>query len=129
MGAEDHKGHIVWIPVPVDWNLPGAIPTPIRSCGHRTYHELAVAIAATGRRVEMRGDVDFDEVRALSEEVGVRVDLPEVPHRPSRGDLVTVGEGTGLVRTYTQLSLSGARLILLLLAPSGLWGWPFVEQW
>src|SRR5205823_833098 len=129
VGAEDYKRHIVWIPGPVDWSLPGAIPTPIRAGGHRTYHELAVAIAATGRRVEMRGDVDFEEVRALSEEVGVRVELPDAPHRPSRGDLVTVGEGTGLVRTYTQLALSGARLIWLQLAPSGLWGWPFVEHW
>jgi glycosyltransferase involved in cell wall biosynthesis len=128
-GTTDPNRYIVWIPGPVDWTISPAIPARLRAGGHQMYHEFAVAIAATGRRVELRGDVDLDELRALTNVVGVGPGLATEPVRPSRGDVVIVGEGTPDVRTYAQIALSGARLILLMLAPPGLLGWPFVEDW
>jgi hypothetical protein len=46
--------------------------------GGRSLHELAVAIAATGRDVELRGRVSRPELSRLADAAGVapRVDLP-----------------------------------------------------
>lgn len=128
-GRVDQARYVVWIPGPVDWSVSPAIPSSMRAGGQWVLHELAFAAAATGRRVELRGDVDFEAVYALREAVGVAPELPTEPLRPVRGDIVIVAEGTPDVRTYAQLALSGARLIMLVLAPPGLLGWPFVEGW
>ena len=92
-------------------------------------HELAVAIAATGRRVELRGDVDLEELELLGSAAGAMPEVPSAPRRPGPDDVVLMAEGYSDPRTFGYLSLSAARLILLILAPPGLFGWPFVDGW
>jgi hypothetical protein len=123
--------YVIWIPEPDDhaWPLPGIMPTGWGFGGRRTMHELAVAIAATGRRVEVRGDVDLDELRALGEAAGTMPDLPTEPRNLARGDVVVLTEGSNDPFTFARATLSGARAIIMLLGPPGLIGWPFVEEW
>jgi hypothetical protein len=123
--------YVIWIPEPSDhdWQLPGVMPSGWGFGGRRTMHELAVAIAATGRRVEVRGDVDLDELHALGEAVGAMPDLPTEPRDPDRADVVVVTEGSNDPFTFARAAFSGARAIIMLLAPPGLIGWPFVEGW
>jgi hypothetical protein len=92
-------------------------------------HELAVGIAATGRRVEVRGEFDFAELEALSDAAGAAPERPLEPLRPGPGDVVLMPEGFDDPLTFGRVALSSARRILLLLAPTGLFGWPFVEGW
>lgn len=120
--------YVVWTPGAPRWPFPEAQPAPCRSGGHRTLHELAAAIAATGRRVEMRGEVDLAEIELIAEAAGAKPDLPEQPRKPESGDVVLMPEGVGPL-PFAQITLSRARRILLLLAPPGLMGWPFVDGW
>ena len=113
--------------------MPAAEPHDIDwiEGGRRTMHEVAVAIAAGGREVEFRGEVNvpaLEELRAAAG--GVRVDLPREPRLPAGGDVVIVNEGVADPRVYARLALSPARAVLFVLAPLGEFGWPFVEdQW
>ncbi len=111
------------------WALPPAKNGPCLSGGHRSLHELAVAIATTGRTVEVRGQFDFAELSALAEAAGAMPGLPEEPRRPQRGDVVVMPEGFDDPLTFGIVALSEARAILLLLAPSGLFGWSFLADW
>lgn len=92
-------------------------------------HELAVAIAATGRSVEMRGGVDRSVLTMIAEAAsGPMPELPE-DHRPAtERDVVIISEGQPAI-TFARVALSPARLIMMVLAPSGLLGWPFVKTW
>ncbi len=127
--------HVVWIQQAGDrgWELPAAIPRNGVGWGHggrRDMHELAVAIAASGRPTEIRGDVDVDELRALGQAAGAMPDLPTEPRSLDRGDLVVMEEGgTGDSVPFARAALSAARAIIMLLAPPGLFGWPFVDGW
>jgi hypothetical protein len=107
-------------------SLPGDYPL---GGGGRSLHELAVAIAATGRDVELRGRVSRPELARLADAAGAapRVDLPV--RRPGAGEVVIVPEGYQHAVQYARLSLSPARRILLLLGPPGLTGWPFTADW
>jgi glycosyltransferase involved in cell wall biosynthesis len=123
--------YVIWIPEPGDqtWQLPSVMPSGWGFGGRRTMHELAVAIAATGRRVEVRGDVDPDELHALGEAAGTVPELPTEPRSPDRNDIVLVTEGSNDPFTFARAALSGARAIIMLLGPPGLIGWPFVDGW
>ncbi len=92
-------------------------------------YEIAVAIAATGRHIELRGKVDHAEVRRVSEAAGAAPQLPSEPLRPMAGDTVFMPEGAPNPLSFAYLALSSARLIMLLLGPAGLFGWPFVAGW
>jgi hypothetical protein len=92
-------------------------------------HELAVAIAATGRRVEVRGQFNLAELQAMSAAAGAAPDWPQQPFRPGQGDVVLMPEGFDHPLIFGSVALSAARRILLVLAPSGLFGWPFVDGW
>jgi hypothetical protein len=93
-------------------------------------HELAVAISATGCRVTMRGDVDIAELELLCSAADAAMpELPKEAQRPGRGDIVFMPEGFSDPLHFAYIALSGARQILVLLAPPGLFGWPFVEGW
>lgn len=114
------------------WQLPPAIayePEWIEG-GRRTMHELAVAIAATGREVEFRGEVTPSVMEELCETAGVRVALPTEPRELTASDTLIINEGVVIHRIYARLALSPARLVLMVLAPLGMFGWPFTpEPW
>lgn len=122
--------HIVLMPNhPPSWELPPAEDGELGSGGHRYLHELAVAIAATGRRVEVRGQFDFSELRALGAAAGAMPELPAEPRRPGSGDVVLMPEGFDDPLVFAIVALSEARAILLMLGPVGLFGWGFVSGW
>jgi hypothetical protein len=125
----DEQRYIVWMPTAPGWSLEATANGPVTSGGHRTLHELAVAMAATGRRVEVRGQFDLAELSYLSQAAGAMPELPAAPRRPGHGDVVLMPEGFEDPLTFAYVALSEARRILLLLAPPGLFGWPFVKGW
>jgi hypothetical protein len=121
----------VWLPNrDAGWAMPAAEPLDIAwiEGGRRTMHELAVAIAAAGRRVEFRGQVTVPVLDELSRAAGVHVELPSEPRLPGPEDVVIVNEGVADPRVYARLALSPARAVLLVLGPLGMFGWPFVEE-
>src|SRR4051794_31949855 len=121
----------VWLPNrDAGWAMPAAEPhdSGWLGGGRRTMHELAVAIAATGRPVEFRGEMSVPVLDELSAAAGVRVALPSEPRVPGRGDVVIVNEGVADPRIYSRLLLSPARSVLMVLAPTGQFGWPFTEE-
>src|SRR4051812_36559784 len=121
----------VWLPNrDAGWAMPATEPLDIPwiEGGRRTMHELAVAIAAGGRRVEFRGQVTVPVLEELSAAAGgARVELPSEPRLPGPDDVVIVNEGVADPRVYGRLALSPARAVLLVLGPLGMFGWPFVE--
>jgi hypothetical protein len=130
----DQQRYVVWMPDQSGWEMAAAKDPAsegvILTGGLRELHELAVAISATGRQVQVRGWVDLEELRALSDAAGVATpDLASEAARPSKGDVVVMPEGHDDPLTYAHVALSAARAIIMLLAPSGLFGWPFVEGW
>jgi hypothetical protein len=104
------------------------VDTEIRG-GVRTLHELAVAVAATSRDVELRGRVSEPELAQLVDGTGAapRVDLP--PRPPGPQDVVIVPEGYRDPVPYALISDSPAVGVIMLLGPPGLAGWPFVPDW
>src|SRR6476469_8487655 len=123
---------VVWIPGEErDWVLPPALPIDWGwlGGGRRTMHELAVALACAGHDVEMRGEVDAEVLRELSEAAGAAPRLPDRPRPPEAGDVVFVYEGVEAPLLYARLALSPARVVLMVLAPPGLVGWPFTSGW
>jgi glycosyltransferase involved in cell wall biosynthesis len=92
-------------------------------------HELAVAIAAGERAVELRGEVDVAYLDELSAAAGARPELPASARPLDASDTVLVYEGVEDPLFYGRLALSPARTVLLLLAAPGLFGWPFVAGW
>ena len=124
----------VWLPNrDAGWAMPAAEPHDLSwvEGGRRTMHELAVAIAAGGRRVEFRGQVTVPVLEELQAAAGgVRVELPSEPRLPGPDDVVIVNEGVADPRVFGRLALSPARAVLLVLGPLGMFGWPFVgEGW
>jgi hypothetical protein len=95
--------------------------------GERMSMHLAFAAAAVGHEVELRGWLRREDFDACAAEVGVSpsVDLPA--RAPEPDDFVVVPEGWRDPLDYLQLSLSPARLGMYVLAPPGLFGWPFTD--
>jgi hypothetical protein len=111
------------------WELPASEalrPTWIHG-GVRSLHELAVAIATTGRTVELRGMVFKDALDELAAAAGARPATGLKARRPTADDLVIVPEGWGEPLAYARVAFSAASPVLLMLAPPGLFGWPFVS--
>jgi hypothetical protein len=127
----DAQCYVVWKPSTFEsgWLLPPVQDGLCTSGGHRQLHELAVAIAANGRKVEVRGEFDLAELKALADAAGAAPELPAEPRRPGIGDVILMPEGFDDPLTFGYVALSGARRILLLLAPSGLFGWSFMAGW
>lgn len=102
------------------------VPRTFLPGGEHNMYEIAFAAAALGHEVELRGWLfrpAFDLLRAGSG-AAPRTGLP-ARIRTSE-DLVIVPEGWENAPDYGQL-LSGARLAIFLLAPPGLFGWPFAD--
>jgi hypothetical protein len=98
--------------------------------GVRSCVALAFAAASAGREVELRGGVPrilFDELSAATS----AAPLVGLPPRPAAAtDVVLAPEGWRKPLEYGQIALSPARAWLYLLAPPGLFGWPFTdEEW
>jgi len=113
------------------WELPGARfrrrPLDVVKGGRRTMYELAAAIAATGREVELRGTIAksaFEEVCAAA---GARPILDFSPRLPTPDDTIVFAEGWP-DPLYAPYVFSGARCIMMLLAPPGFAGWPYTED-
>jgi hypothetical protein len=118
-------------PGPIHWELPPAKPherSDIQG-GIRTMHELAVAAAAGGHSVEMRGPVSRPVLDALAAAAGVRPSLPDRERGLTEHDIVVNVEGQDDPLRYARWLLSPARMVLALLAPPGLFGWPFASPW
>ncbi|HEX5309235.1 MAG TPA: glycosyltransferase [Solirubrobacteraceae bacterium] len=118
-------------PNPLSWSMP---PAELHESTHvigglRTLHELAVALAATGREVELRGPVSRPVFDALTKAAGAHPELPGDRRRPRSGEIVVNIEGEHDPLRFARHLLSPARLVVAMLAPSGQFGWPFVSPW
>ena len=98
------------------------------SGGERALYELATAAAVLGYDVELRGELNATVLDLLTAAAGAapRVDLPARP--PVTGEIVVVPEAADL-RLYATVQLSGAKPLMLVLAPPGLSGWSFLFDW
>jgi hypothetical protein len=116
---------------PATWSLPPAEPHERTGIigGLRTFHELAVAVAAGGRKVELRGPVSRPVLDGLREAAGADVELPQEARRPTANDILVVIEGEHDPFRFARYVLSPARLVLAMLAPTGQFGWPFMSPW
>src|SRR3954471_6541072 len=106
----------VWLPNrDAGWAMPAAEPhdSGWLEGGRRTMHELAVAIASSGHRVEFRGEMSLPALEELSAAAGVRGELPDEPRLPGPDDIVIVNEGVSDPRVYARLALSPARTVLM----------------
>ena len=98
------------------------------SGGERSLYELAVAGAALGLEVELRGWINKPILNAIADAAGAspRVDLDS--RRPDPEDVIVIPDVIDL-QTLATLHLSSARSVMHLLAPPGLWGWSFLPGW
>jgi hypothetical protein len=113
------------------WQLPASIfdESTWIAGGHRTLHELAFAATVAGYRVEMRGQVHGPTFRSFARFTGVEPEVAANPRDPEPDDVVILPEGIDDPLAFASVSLSSARAILLMLAPPGLFGWPFTAAW
>jgi hypothetical protein len=77
----------------------------------------------------MRGEVDTAVLSELSAAAGAAPRLPDRPRELEAGDVVFVYEGVEDPLVYARLALSPARVVLMVLMPPGLCGWPFAAGW
>jgi glycosyltransferase involved in cell wall biosynthesis len=113
------------------WDLPASrlVERTWIHGGERSLYELAVAAAAIGHDVELRGDISEPDLRDLRDSAGTVPAVGMGPRRPTADDLVIVPEGWTDPLQYARLALSPARAVILLLAPPGLFGWSFLGDW
>jgi hypothetical protein len=113
---------------------PGHLPLStfgdraILTGGERSLYELAFALTACGHDVELRGSLGhsvFDSLRAATG-VAPAADLPSRP--PTARDVVIVPEGVQDLADWATVFGSDARVVVMLLAPPGLFGWPFTDS-
>jgi len=88
-----------------------------------------VAIAATGRDVELRGDIDMALLKELSTPVGASP-IINLPARPATSDdLVIIPDGDCHILRFAIAALSPAQCIIFMLGPPGIVGWSFDPEW
>jgi len=109
------------------WLLPASIPMdkPKDCAGIRSLHELAVAVAVTGRDVELRGEFDIDMLASLSEASGAIPTVNLEPRLPTADDIVIIPEGTPSALDFACASLSPAQYVIFMQDLPGLFGWFF----
>ena len=125
----------------VIWSLRGEEPSfrlptsrlsdiPLIYGGERTLYELAFAAAELGFDVELRGGIArdvFQELASASPGPAPRVNLR--PRRPRRDDIVILPEGIDTPNAYVTALMSPARVVIMLLAPPGLFGPALHDRW
>jgi hypothetical protein len=101
------------------------VERPFLPGGEQNMYEFAFAAVANGFDVELRGWLERAAFERLADAAGIapRVGLPA--RLPQPDDLVVVPEGWQDPLEYGRLLLSPARLAVFVLAPPGLFGWPF----
>lgn len=113
------------------WELPGSRfrtrADGIVKGGRRTLYELAVAIAATGREVELRGVIAEEAFEGICAAAGARPLLDPSPRLPRTDDTIILPEGWPHPG-WAPYVFSGARCIVMLLAPPGFAGWPYDDK-
>ncbi|HEY5317083.1 MAG TPA: hypothetical protein VIJ20_03830, partial [Solirubrobacteraceae bacterium] len=120
---------------PAETPAPSRLPKgefverPWISGGERLLHHLAFAAAATGQEVELRGWLDRPLVDELAAAAGVAVTVPGEDRVPTSEDVVVTPEGHDDPMHYLRAWLSEAQLVLMVMAPIGLFGWPFLSEW
>jgi hypothetical protein len=111
--------------------LPGSLvrDTTLVGGGLRSLYELAFAAAAGGQSVELRGEIAGPVFERMAGALTARplVNLP--PRRATAEDIVIAPEGRANPACLVPFAFSPARCIMLLLAPPGLFGWPFTAEW
>lgn len=114
------------------WLLPASVPStrPWIHGGERTLYEFATAAAQSGFEVELRGEIQLEALRGMTEATGVKVAAGDLaPRRPDAGEIVVVPEGWTDPMQYLRTAFSPARAMLLACGPPGLVGWDFTAQW
>jgi hypothetical protein len=101
------------------------VERPFLPGGEHNMYELAFAAVANGFDVELRGWLDHGAFERLADAVGSAPSVGLPPRLPQPDDLVVVPEGWRDPLEYGRLLLSPARLAVFVLAPPGLFGWPF----
>ena len=91
--------------------------------------EIAFAAIEVGWDVELRGWIDRDVFDLMSVATNACPRLPTESRDPAADDVVVMPEGHQDPLAYAGTWLSGAQLVLLVLAPLGLTGWPFAATW
>ena len=106
-----------------DWQLPPAEEQDLTWVpgGHRSLYKMAVAAAAAGHDVEIRGFYgrSLHEVERAG---GGEVRLPREGRVPGPDDVIVVPEGGVGPVLLIRMLLSPARAVMALLAPPGLFG-------
>jgi hypothetical protein len=97
--------------------------------GVRRMYEIAFAAIEAGWDVELRGWIDRDVFDLMSAATNTSPQLPAASRDPSPDDVILMPEGHHDPLAYAGAWLSGAQLVLLVLAPLGLSGWPFTATW
>jgi len=92
-------------------------------------YEIAFAAIEAGWDVELRGWIDRDVFDLMSTATNTSPRLPRESRDPAADDVIVVPEGHHDPLAYAGAWLSGAQLVLLVLAPLGLSGWPFTATW
>jgi hypothetical protein len=121
--------HVVWFPTRAGWELEPLLDVPCETGGARSMHELAVCLAALGRAVEVRGAFSRTELERLGAAAGAMPELPTSSRPLDSNDVLLAPEGISDPLLWAHAVLSPARLIIVLLAPPGTVGWPFVADW
>ena len=114
------------------YDLPSSSVDPdlhLINGGERSLYEIAVAAAALGYEVELRGGLNGPILDRLTEAAGVGPATGLAPRPPEQGEIVVVPEGMGDLSVYTAVHLSGAIGVMAMLAPPGLFGWDFRAGW
>jgi hypothetical protein len=101
------------------------VQRPFLPGGEQNMYELAFALAAASHGVELRGWLDSEAFTRMAQAVGAAPATGLPPRPPTAEDVVVVPEGWQNPLEYAQLLLSPARVAIFLLAPPGLFGWPF----
>ena len=91
--------------------------------------QLAFAAVAAGHEVELRGELHEPTFRRFAEAVGTAPGVELAARLPDANDLVVVPEGWKDPLEYLQIAVSPARAAVFVLAPPGLFGWDFGENW
>jgi hypothetical protein len=101
------------------------VERPFLPGGEHNMYEFAFAAAASGFDVELRGWLERAAFDRLAEGAGVMPRVGLQARLPAPDDFIIVPEGWQDPLEYARLLLSPARLAVFVLAPPGLFGWPF----